>query len=759
MSDERPDKNAPPAPLLSPLEQVERQQLNILHFWSEKAQEANGVPGATGESPTKMTTASVPEHWNLLSGVQLHAWQVECRDKWFAAGKRGVVKVVTGAGKTVLACAIIEQLEREVGPRLRVAVVVPTVVLLDQWYDVLTERGNLPTGTVGRLGGGFQDKLEGKVRILISVLNSAAAKLPKMAAAVVEPLLLIVDECHRAGATQMSAVFGARRAFNLGLSATPEREEAASEEDLEEGTGPGELPATFDETLLGRELGPIIYVLNYRQALEAGILSRFVIHHFGLPLEPPERGRYERLSREITDLRRHLQSQVKGRSIDGGALVGWARRVAGRGHSALARQAAEYVSLTGQRKLLLYHAKARHDAVLRLVRDALAEDAASRIILFHEAIGEVMRLFQELRAEGFAAVGEHSQLPDSLRQESVRLFRNGAAGILVSARSLIEGFDVPAADVGIVVASSSSVRQRIQTLGRILRVKGRGSQARPAALHVLYMSETTDEMIYEKQDWESLTGAERNQYFTWDPTDKTSRATEKDGPPRRPKPAESQVDWSALKTGDPYPGVYEGADFSCDAQGNVRDAIGDLMSNPQDIPRRVKDLRDGYGRFRVTPARRAVLVPVREDEESQILLAGFLEEPFKTVAQPVVDKEDAGGVQAQLVTGAEYHGPVDGAVELRVKTKAKGSVLSRRVSGGEDYAHTEKNALAPERGRDAEALLRAIAQVEQQEGIRIMSVTVLPARRIALCEAKGKRLFLHQLTAGLEFRDQILGAP
>ena len=36
-------------------------------------------------------------------------------------------------------------------------------------------------------------------------------------------------------------------------------------------------------------------------------------------------------------------------------------------------------------------------------------------------------------------------------------------------RIISEGFDVPEADLGIIVASSSSPRQRIQSIGRVLR--------------------------------------------------------------------------------------------------------------------------------------------------------------------------------------------------------------------------------------------------------------------------------------------------
>ncbi|MGZ6617935.1 MAG: DEAD/DEAH box helicase family protein [Solirubrobacteraceae bacterium] len=74
------------------------------------------------------------------------------RRRWirrrFAAGRRGTIKVVTGAGKTLLALAIAERLQRE-DPDLRAAVVVPTIVLMEQWYATLRERSNLPDGSVG----------------------------------------------------------------------------------------------------------------------------------------------------------------------------------------------------------------------------------------------------------------------------------------------------------------------------------------------------------------------------------------------------------------------------------------------------------------------------------------------------------------------------------------------------------------------------------------------------------------------------------
>src|SRR5205823_6089214 len=121
----------------------------------------------------------------------------------------------------------------------------------------------------------------------------------------------------------------------------------------------------------------------------------------------------------------------------------------------------------------------------------------ARVILFHESIDEVVRLFLQLRGEGVAAVMEHSDLPGELRDASLELFRSGVAPVIVSARSLIEGFNVPEADLGVIVASSSSTRQRIQSIGRVLRrYQSVSGQEKASRICVLYVRDSVDDRIY-----------------------------------------------------------------------------------------------------------------------------------------------------------------------------------------------------------------------------------------------------------------------
>jgi len=70
---------------------------------------------------------------------------------------------------------------------------------------------------------------------------------------------------------------------------------------------------------------------------------------------------------------------------------------------------------------------------------------------------------------GFPTGIYHSEMPMEERLRNISEFKDGKIAILVACRALDEGFDVPEADTGIIVAGTSSIRQWIQRMGRILR--------------------------------------------------------------------------------------------------------------------------------------------------------------------------------------------------------------------------------------------------------------------------------------------------
>lgn len=679
----------------------------------------------------------VPEVWKLTKGVEPHSWQLQCIALWRKKKGRGTVKVVTGAGKTLLALFIAELLQNTEDNDLRLVIVVPTIVLMHQWYETIVDHGNLPANAIGRLGGGYDEDFGAGRRILITVLASASAQLPKLVseASIEDHLMLVADECHRAGATEMSNVFKTKRRWSLGLSATPERED---DDD-----------AGYDKSLLGKKLGPIIYQFTLADALREGLVPRFTINHYGLNMTTDERHRYDTLSRSITDSMSRLKAhRDSGADAD---FFSWARSIAARDQGEMGAIAMRFVSDTSKRRELLNHLTARHDAVIQLIEREFAINPDARVILFHESITDVMDLFACLWRRGLRVIAEHSELPSSWRETGLELFRKGIARIIVSARSLIEGFNVPAVDVGIIVASSSSVRQRIQSLGRLLRRhRGPDGEEKTSCIHVLYAADSSEENIYGKLNWDETTGVDCNRFFLWD---LASEPRIQDGPPRRPLPTEMEIDAKALVEGGKYPGQYEGTELTCDSQRNVRNVQGQYAADTGDLADAVLKAKGSSGRFRVTPKNRFALVRVPSGDDWETLFVKQLAKPLRfdvTTRKTIESAEEAIKWASSARLGDSY--PFSGLVlidaDLRFKEKS-GGVISKRVRGGEVFARSGAKAIDPHKGADAAQLVAAIKELHKT-GKKVTRFDINEARHAYFRQA-GQLFFICGLSKGLEF--------
>ncbi|GAI42776.1 unnamed protein product [marine sediment metagenome] len=79
----------------------------------------------------------------LELNVELYRWQKEAKKVWWANNGRGIIKVVTGAGKTIFAFSLISDLYNSTAYKdgvLKTIIVVPTSALLDQWLVSLMEK-------------------------------------------------------------------------------------------------------------------------------------------------------------------------------------------------------------------------------------------------------------------------------------------------------------------------------------------------------------------------------------------------------------------------------------------------------------------------------------------------------------------------------------------------------------------------------------------------------------------------------------------
>ena len=368
--------------------------------------------------------------------------QREALGCWIESGRRGVVVLPTGSGKTHLA-----QLAMAVTPRSTL-VVVPTLDLLHQWYANL--EASFPDVEVGILGGGSHDRTP----VLVATYDSAAIH----AAALGNRYgLLIFDECHHLPGSFLRSIAESSLApYRLGLTATPERSDGRHQDLL---------------TLIG----PLVFRREIAD-LAGDTLARHRVVRIGVDLSKSERARYD----DLTERRNAFQ---RSKGIHLGSLEGWHQFVRESARSRAGRAA------------MLAHREARRiafgtDAKLRVLKDLLLQHRADRVLIFTDDNATAYRVSHELL---IPAITHQTKVKE--RHEVLSAFREGRYPRIVTSRVLNEGVDVPDANIAIVLSGTGSAREYVQRLGRILR-RGEGKLV---SLYELVAEKTGEEGVLKRR--------------------------------------------------------------------------------------------------------------------------------------------------------------------------------------------------------------------------------------------------------------------
>jgi superfamily II DNA or RNA helicase len=382
--------------------------------------------------------------------IELRPYQDAALAAWRQRGRRGLVVLPTGSGKTRIALHAIAT------TRTPSLCLVPTRALLGQWTSAL---GEVWDGPIGQFGDG--------VRVLGPVTVATFAGAYRHMALLGNKFgLLIVDEAHHFGQGARDETLEMSIApLRLGLTATPPAPGPAAKR-LASLIGPVVFQRTIGD-LAGRYLAP---------------LERIT---WRLTLDPDERREHDALWAIYRQARR---------AFEGNHLAGaW---------EDFLRQAAR--TDEGRRGIAAWRRARRILAFPRRKREALAllltSHRAQRTLVFvadNETAYAVAR--QQLVTPLTCDIGRAE------RAEVLARFRAGALRALVSAQVLNEGLDVPDAEIGIVVAGRMGEREHVQRVGRLLR-PGQGKRALVYELVV----EQSSEVRQAERRWESFASGERS---------------------------------------------------------------------------------------------------------------------------------------------------------------------------------------------------------------------------------------------------------
>jgi len=398
--------------------------------------------------------AFVPVEVSETNPHGLYEWQREALVRWRDNQYHGIIDAVTGAGKTRLAVAAIDEHQRSGGRSL---VLVPTIVLLHQWVAVL-ERA-LPGVRIGRVGDGHDDDLDTH-DVVVSVMASARTRVFRLRGA---PGLLVVDECHRSASEKNQAALDDRFVKRLGLSATHERLDNAH------------------LTVLLPYFGRVVTTLGYQRAIAEGVITNVRVAFVGVSFTPEEMTRYNKLVHDLKNLQRTLVRTWGCRRGPFSLFLDDVLRLTRTGPMKASMVAHRWLTLWREKRELLAETPAKMQAVTSFV-GALAD--ADRTLLFTQSILSANELARNVTDAGVVTQAHHSTLSSDERAIIMDSFAHGTTRALASVQTLEEGVDVPDADLAVIVASSKQRRQMIQRMGRVMRRKHDGRDARFLILFV-----------------------------------------------------------------------------------------------------------------------------------------------------------------------------------------------------------------------------------------------------------------------------------
>lgn len=374
--------------------------------------------------------------------------QEMCFQKWKANNGHGSLVCATGFGKTRIALNIIKWLQGNT-PSIRIIIVVPTMVLQDQWIQGLKESG-CSTDHV-------------QVYVINTVIKDSHVCD-----------LIILDEAHRYPADTFSQVFQTVKYYMiLCLTATFERLDGK-------------------HTILSK-YAPVVDQVTIQECLANGWVSNY--KEYAVVVEPYDLDVYNKLTRDFTEHFEFFDYDF-GTALSMVGKDGWKHRnnyaKSLCTNSTMFHETLKTVTTHAMGLLRAIQARKKyiydHPEKLRIAEEIIAHRKDRKIITFSASVKAAERF-----KEGFVYTGKDSQKSNRI---TLTNFNNMDSGVIHTVKLAEEGFDDPSLSVGIMLGVNSSKTKHTQTRGRVVRYH----EGKEAEFFTLILKDTVEIEWWKKSN-------------------------------------------------------------------------------------------------------------------------------------------------------------------------------------------------------------------------------------------------------------------
>lgn len=372
-----------------------------------------------------------------LPGIFPRDYQEEAIEAWIDNGRRGILDMATGTGKTIVAMEALTHCS-DVG---FVVIGVPKNALVTQWLEELGKLEGIhsPIEISGR-NPGWSEKIAPRLRlataddkrfpfVFVGTYASLSGERFHSILSKASPMkgqgLLIADEVHNVGAPTYQRLLQSHFSFRLGLTATLERSHDP------EGTQVVE--DYFNGTVYRLEIEDVV----------GSVLCRYKYDVYFAELGEDEFEKYQRLSIQIARLLAKEDPTGEPTSHESDALT----------------------SLLIRRARIVKLAQSK----LELLAEMVCQKSIRKCLIYCADLEQVQAVQRVLSLASISHLPYTSQQSAYAQETALQQLRRDDIQAVVAIECLDEGIDVPEVHQAILLASSTSERQFVQRRGRILR--------------------------------------------------------------------------------------------------------------------------------------------------------------------------------------------------------------------------------------------------------------------------------------------------